>query len=225
MSKKRTISCIAVSILILAIFSLSVNANIQTNPKAIEPTIFNDDDWPMFRHDQTRTGSTSSTAPNTDRILWTYTPPIDTWLAESSPVVTNGKVYIGACELKNLLPIYGKVICLNENTGELVWTYQTDGWVLSTPAVVDDKLYVGSFFDSTVHCIDANNGNPIWTYIAGVWIFSSPLVAYNKVYIGCNDGKLYCLNSTNGNYIWIYPTGDCITSTTTEYENKIYILS
>ena len=48
----------------------------------------------------------------------------------------------------HLLPIYGKVICLNENTGELVWTYQTDGWVLSTPAVVDDKLYVGSFFDS-----------------------------------------------------------------------------
>lgn len=201
----------------LTIFSTSINATVQTKSEKEQQKIFNDESWPMFRHDATRTGSSTSNAPNTDKILWTYTPPLGTYFSESSPVVTNGRLYIGA--INGLLS--GKVICLDENTGDTIWTYDA-GWVCSTPAVVNNKVYFGTFTNNKVHCIDATNGNHIWTYTTEFLIFSSPVVANEKVYIGCLKGKMYCINAETGTHIWDYQTGDLIISSPTLYNNKVY---
>ena len=58
------------------------------------------DDWPMFHHDLTRTGYSTSTAPTTSAILWNYTTGQVVW---ASPAISNGYVYIASDDLKRLL--------------------------------------------------------------------------------------------------------------------------
>jgi outer membrane protein assembly factor BamB len=56
--------------------------------------------------------------------------------AVSSPAVADGKVYFG---LDN-----GYVYALDAFTGDIVWSYKTEGAVESSPAISDGLLFVGS---------------------------------------------------------------------------------
>ena len=47
------------------------------------------DDWTMFRHDRRHTGESTSTGPETSKVLWSYTTGDD---VPSSPAVANGRV-------------------------------------------------------------------------------------------------------------------------------------
>ncbi|NIO11827.1 MAG: PQQ-binding-like beta-propeller repeat protein, partial [Deltaproteobacteria bacterium] len=49
--------------------------------------------WPMFRHDLSHTGSTTSMGPDTNNVLWTF-PTGD--MVYSSPAVVDSKVYVGS---------------------------------------------------------------------------------------------------------------------------------
>jgi len=90
--------------------------------------------WPMFRHNLAHTGYSTSTAPNTNSIVWSYKTKVSVW---SSPAVADGKVYVGSVDFN--------VYCLDADTGSKIWSYMTGNEVLSSPAVVDGKVYVGSF--------------------------------------------------------------------------------
>ena len=76
--------------------------------------------WPMFHHDLSHTGTSTSTAPTTNNTLWSYTTGGS---AVSSPVVVGGLVYVGSWD--------GGVYCLNASTGTLVWSYTTGASVRS----------------------------------------------------------------------------------------------
>ena len=72
--------------------------------------------------------------------------------------------------------------------------------MLSSPAVADGKVYVGSG-DNKVYCLDAvGNGdgttNVIWDYTTGNNVLSSPAVADGKVYVGSYDDKVYAFGSS-----------------------------
>jgi len=62
--------------------------------------------------------------------------PLDGEYSVSSPAVADGKVYFG---LDN-----GYVYALDAFTGDLVWSYKTEGAVQSSPAISDGLLFVGS---------------------------------------------------------------------------------
>ena len=106
--------------------------------------------WPMFRHDPRNTGCSTSTAPDTNNILWNYTT--GGLVYSSSPAVANNKVYIGSHD--------HRVYCLNATTGELLWNYITGNYVDSSPAVANDKVYVGSH-DRKVYCLNLWRQNEV----------------------------------------------------------------
>ena len=83
----------------------------------------------------------------------------------------------------------------------LRWNFTTGGGVVSSPAVVDGKIYVGSE-DKNIYCLDAWNGRFIWNFTTGFRIKSSPAVVDGKVYIGPDDGSVYCLDAKNGSLVW-----------------------
>jgi len=185
------------------------------------------DSWPMFRGNLEHTGFSSSSAPDTDTVLWSFNPPVNTWFAESSPAISNGKVYVGACAFE-LNPIAGKVYCLDEFDGSVQWTYSTDAWVLSSPAITDGMVYVASFFDGKIHCLDANSGDFIWSYTAAYQIFSSPAVTNGNVYIGSvdfqeNKGEILCLDATDGDLIWKYTPSDGVYSSPAVSNGRVYV--
>jgi outer membrane protein assembly factor BamB len=79
----------------------------------------------MFRHDLMHSGSSSSTAPNTNQTLWKF----NTGGQVDSPVVAGGVVYAGSYDCK--------VYALSASNGHLIWNYKTGDMVVSSPAAAD----------------------------------------------------------------------------------------
>jgi len=167
--------------------------------------------WPMFRHDLTHTGYSTSKAPDTNNVLWSYTTGS---FVDSSPAVADGKVYVGSSD--------DKVYCLDAATGSLMWSYPTGYWVRSSPAVADGKVYVGSS-DDKVYCLDAISGSLVWSFPTGGDVWSSPAVADGKVYVGSWDNNVYCLDAVSGSLVWGFPIGGGVLSSPAVADGKVYV--
>ncbi|MFB3888447.1 MAG: PQQ-binding-like beta-propeller repeat protein [Candidatus Bathyarchaeia archaeon] len=86
----------------------------------------------------------------------------------------------------------------------LSWKFQTGGAVVSSPAAVKGKIYIGSD-DQTWYCLDANTGAKVWGFSVGYPIRSSAAVVNDRVYTGADDGFFYCLDANTGAQIWKTP--------------------
>jgi len=82
-----------------------------------------------------------------------------------------------------------------------MWDYQTGGQILSSPAIVNGVVYVGSN-DGNIYAIDSATGTLLWSYKTGGYVLSSPAVANGMVYIGSDDGNLYAFNAVTGQVVW-----------------------
>ena len=173
--------------------------------------IIHSESWPMFGHDIDHSRYSTSPAPDTNNIRWTYTT---NGAVESSPAITDGNLYVGSAD--------GMVYCLDAVTGDFVWEYATESYVDSSPAVAAGKVYVGSY-DGMVYCLDAVTGDFVWEYATGDYVHSSPAVAAGKVYVGSNDYKIYCLDAMTGDFIWEYTTGSYVDSSPAVAAGNVYI--
>ena len=135
----------------------------------------------------------------------------------SSPVVVNGKVFVGGSG-----NIHGKIYCLNENTGKLIWRYTTGTWgyVSSSPAVANGKVFVGSM-DNKIYCLNENTGELIWSYETGDSVYGDPAVVNGKVFVGSD--KIYCLDENTGEFIWSYKAGDSVGSSLAVADGKVFV--
>jgi parallel beta-helix repeat protein len=110
-----------------------------------------------------------------------------------------------------------------------IWTYTAIGEVVSSPAVVDDIVFVGSggqLFDDDgyVYALNATTGSRIWNYtIIGGPVCSSPAVADGKVYIGSLDGNVYALDMLTGAPIWNHSIGILVISSPVVADGKVII--
>lgn len=95
-----------------------------------------------------------------------------------------------------------KVYALSKNTGELKWTYETEGHTYS-PTAVNSTVYVGSY-DSHIYAIDAGTGELNWVSETKGRVSAAPLVFGNVVYVGDKEGFMYALNEETGSQQWIY---------------------
>ncbi len=114
------------------------------------------DDWPTYRHDAARSGSTSTPVSQPDSLR-------QTWLTElggklSSPVVADGKVFVASVEQHT-------VYALDAETGQVVWSFTAGGRVDSPPTVWQGRVLFGSA-DGYVYCVRASDGELVWRYRA-----------------------------------------------------------
>jgi outer membrane protein assembly factor BamB len=171
------------------------------------------DFWPMFHHDLTHAGYSTSSAPNTNQTVWTYATGNSVY---SSPAVVGGVVYVGSYDRK--------IYALNAADGTFKWNYTTGGVVESSPAVVNGVVYVGSD-DNKTYALNAATGTLLWSYLTGGNVISSPAVVGDVVYVGSLDKKVYALNATNGASIWNYTTGDQVASSPAIVDGRLYAAS
>ena len=83
----------------------------------------------------------------------------------------------------------------------LLWSFQTEGRVYSTPLIIGSKLYFGSG-DSTLYALNTQDGSELWTFNTRGAIHSSPVNHLNMVIFGSADGHLYALDKDDGSLIW-----------------------
>lgn len=119
----------------------------------------------------------------------------------------------------------------------LQWTYQANGGVESSAAVVNGVAYVGTLGGQLV-ALDVASGKPRWTYEAtgpdlGIGS-SSPTVANGVVYVGDLIGILHAVDAATGKRRWTYKTGAEIKSSPVvsaglvligSYDNSLYALN
>ena len=189
--------------------SLTSTPKVTPTPTPTMPA----EDWPMFHHDARHTGYSTSTAPDTNQVLWSY--KAGNYVA-SSPVVADGKVFVySGDEWYDDRPNpSNKIYALDKDTGEVIWvkSYETGiGALDPSPAVANGKVFVGST-NGKIYALDINNGKQIWSYETSYGkrtpIYTSPTVANGKVFVIFGQGIIYCLDGVTGEAIWSYEIED-----------------
>ncbi len=105
--------------------------------------------------------------------------------SEGSPAVYKGRIYVGggnSWDAGNY-----NLYCFDASDGSLIWTFPTGDYLPATPAIVDDRLYIGSM-DGKLYCLDAvgTDDPPTkhWEYNVGACLYASPAVGYGEIFIG-----------------------------------------
>ncbi|HUS99917.1 MAG TPA: PQQ-binding-like beta-propeller repeat protein [Candidatus Thermoplasmatota archaeon] len=107
------------------------------------------------------------------------------------------------------------------NDNHLLWSYQTNFIISSSPAVSHGRVYVGSW-DWNLYCFEMDSGTILWNYSTNSEITSSPAVADGKVYFGSQNTNLYCLNAINGSFLWSFKTDFIIDTSPTVVDGKVF---
>jgi outer membrane protein assembly factor BamB len=112
------------------------------------------------------------------------------------PVFEDGILYFGCCDKK----FYAIT-----KDGKLVWSFETQGVILSSPCIAGSLIIFGSF-DFNLYALDMKTGRLAWKFPTKDKIFSAPCTDGKRIYFGSKDGNLYCVD-TRGNLAWSFRTG------------------
>ena len=71
--------------------------------------------------------------------------------------------------------------------------------------VIDSgRLYFGSSSDDKVYCLDAASGAVLWSFFTEGPVRYAPVVAQGRLLFGSDDGRVYCLDAASGDLVWSY---------------------
>ena len=107
-------------------------------------------------------------------------------------------------------------------TGTVEQIFESEGPILSTPAVAGGQVYVATS-DRRIVALDEATGEVAWTYPVSGPVNSSPTVAEDLVFVGLRGGTLLALNTTTGDLEWSYETGNPIYGSATVLDGTLYI--
>ncbi|HLX56480.1 MAG TPA: PQQ-binding-like beta-propeller repeat protein, partial [Ktedonobacteraceae bacterium] len=110
----------------------------------------------------------------------------------------------------------------NVNGLELYWSVATDNQVISSPAVANGIVFIGSN-NKHFYALDSKNGKALWSYVSKADIGSSPAIANGIVYVGSSDHKLYAFNERTGAVVWTYATESAIWSSPSVANGIVYV--
>jgi outer membrane protein assembly factor BamB len=85
------------------------------------------------------------------------------------------------------------------------WRFQTEGRVISSPAVAGGVVYAGST-DQNLYAIDQETGSLKWKFHTESWVTSSPAVDGGIVFFDSFDGSFYAVDALTGKLKWKFDT-------------------
>jgi outer membrane protein assembly factor BamB len=136
------------------------------------------------------------------KILWSRDLPSR---AESSPLVTQGRVIFGS---EN-----GTVYALRASDGRASWRFRAAGAVKGGIALSDRKLVFGDYAGH-VYAVRPSSGKQVWQAttkgarlgFASGSFYATAAVAYGRVFLGNTDGFVYSFSLDSGQLAWRHKT-------------------
>ena len=113
-----------------------------------------ENEWPTFRHDAARHGSTKGVVTGAGSVAW----KVEIGGRLTAPVSAGGRVYVAAVDRHTLY-------ALDAKTGERKWSFVAGGRIDSPPTVHGGLVLLGSR-DGRVHCLRAADGAEVWSFLA-----------------------------------------------------------
>ena len=111
---------------------------------------YNKDDWPTFRHDPLRSGSTTASISRDLEPSWQV--PVGSRI--SPPVVAGGKVFV--CSIDEHL-----ITAIDAASGKKIWSFVAGGRVDTPPTIYKGLVLFGSM-DGWVYCLREADGQLVW---------------------------------------------------------------
>jgi outer membrane protein assembly factor BamB len=164
----------------------------QVGSVAVKPSA--SDDWPTLRHDASRSGSTPAQIGPDLKRQWSVSLGGDL----TSLVSAGHKLYVGQANTHS-------VICLDAESGAVLWKFVANGRVDSPPTLAKGLAVFGSL-DGYVYALRATDGQLVWRFLAApsnrllvshdqlesVWpVHGSTLVEDDKVYVAAGRNSYF----------------------------------
>jgi outer membrane protein assembly factor BamB len=145
----------------------------------------NPNDWPTFRHDAARSGTTRTRIPANVEVDW----KIKLKGKLTAPVAAGGKVFVAQ-------PDAHTIYALDMASGQQLWRFTANGRIDSPPTIYKGLVLFGSA-DGRVYCVRASDGQLVWRFLAAptdqrigsfgqiesIWsVHGSVLVSHDVVY-------------------------------------------
>ncbi len=118
------------------------------------PESGSENDWPTFRHDAARSGTTRTRVPSNLGIDWKVT--LKGTL--TAPVAAGSKVFVAKSNEHTLY-------ALDMADGRVRWHFTANGRIDSPPTIYKGMVLVGSK-DGYVYCLRASDGQLVWRFLA-----------------------------------------------------------
>ena len=125
----------------------------------------NPDDWPTFRHDPSRHGTTACEVRSPVATQW----QVKLGGRLTAPVAAGGRVYVALADAHT-------VVALEAKSGVEAWRFTAGGRIDSPPTIHGGLALFGSA-DGHVYCLRASDGELVWRFLA----------APQECRIGCFD--------------------------------------
>ncbi|AKB85879.1 PQQ-binding-like beta-propeller repeat protein [Methanococcoides methylutens] len=116
----------------------------------------------------------------------------------STPVIHEGKVYVGQGEHGYT----GHLTCLDDASGEVLWSYFTDAGVKSSPVLAMENgmtyiYFTGAEDDGSLYCL-TEAGDLAWEFDPqdSGYILQGASISDGMLYFGTDAGYLYCIRET-----------------------------
>ncbi|MCH5376688.1 MAG: PQQ-like beta-propeller repeat protein, partial [Planctomycetes bacterium] len=163
-------------------FALETFAEAPAAPSA--PT--GDADWPCYRHDAWRSGSTPSAAPGALPVRWSVDlgdraqsgPIVEDWRENmfvkgpvTAPVISGNRVVIAR-------PDAHEVVGLDADGGSIAWRFTANGRVDTAPTIHRGLCLFGTK-SGWVYCLRADDGRLVWRLRAAP--VEEQIVAYGQL--------------------------------------------
>ena len=138
-------------------------------------------EWPTYLNGNDRAGYTGTQLEMPLQMVWQYKTPAKPQMAWEGPrdapieghemrhrvdfddamqtVISEGRVYFGST-------VDHRMYCVDSGTGEVIWTYYTEGPIRLAPTLAHGNIYFGSD-DGKVYCLSAKTGKPVWVIRVG----------------------------------------------------------
>ncbi len=124
----------------------------------------------------------------------------------------------------------GRAVCLDRETGMMLWSSDPGGIISAPIAVAQSAVYIatrriaedGSESGASLRAVDVATGLTLWVrdYDRP---FSSPLaLAKDRIYVGSADGAFYALDAAKGEVVWKVETQDVVRGRALVTEQAIY---
>jgi outer membrane protein assembly factor BamB len=149
----------------------------------------------------TYAGSILCVNARTGRELWTTYLKRDSFRYESfyaSPASDGKRIYSVARS--------GKVVALDAQDGDVVWTARVGGYGYTTPAVANGRVFAGGF-DGRLRAFSSSTGAELWSRWAGGRMLGAPVVIGKHVFFSTPAHRTYAARVTDGSIDWQLPLG------------------
>lgn len=119
------------------------------------------------------------------------------------------------------LPSVGAPLRKGTKTTELVWKFQCEDEVRSSPCVRNGMLYVGCY-DTNLYALDIKRGEFRWKKATEGGISSSPAVWNDIVVVGSDDNNVYAFDTRTGTQRWVFRTEKPVRSSPRVQDRLVY---